>query len=84
MALRSHLMAAVGFGPYSDSEIVLASGLWREVPDDSLMLVDRGFLAAGVLLPLNRDGKNRQMADAGKIDNKMAGAGASRKERRSG
>jgi hypothetical protein len=60
MALRSHLMASVGFGPYADSEIVLASTLWREVPDDSLMIVDRGFLAAGILLPLNRDGKNRQ------------------------
>lgn len=60
MALRSHLMASVAFGPYDDSEIVLASSLWREVPDDSLMMVDRGFLAAGILLPLNRDGKNRQ------------------------
>jgi hypothetical protein len=60
MALRSHLMASVGFGPYADSEIVLASTLWGEVPDDSLMIVDRGFLAAGILLPLNRDGKNRQ------------------------
>lgn len=60
MALRSHLMASVEFGPYGQSEIVLASALWREVPDDSLMVVDRGFLAAGILLPLNRDGKNRQ------------------------
>ena len=59
MALRSHLMAAVEFGPYGDSEIALASALWPEVPDDSLMLVDRGFLAAGILLPLNREGKNR-------------------------
>lgn len=59
MALRSHLMASVAFGPYEESEIVLASGLWREVPDDSLMMVDRGFLAAGILVPLNRDGKNR-------------------------
>jgi hypothetical protein len=59
MALRSHLMASVEFGPYADSEIVLSSALWKEVPDDSLMIVDRGFLAAGILLPLNRDGKNR-------------------------
>ena len=59
MALRSHLMASVEFGPYADSEIVLASALWKEVPEDSLMVVDRGFLAAGILLPLNRDGKNR-------------------------
>jgi Insertion element 4 transposase N-terminal/Transposase DDE domain len=60
MALRSHLMASVGIGPYEDSEIVLASSLWGEVPDDSLTIVDRGFLAAGILVPLNRDGKNRQ------------------------
>lgn len=59
MALRSHLLASVAQGPYTDSEIVLSSALWGKVPDDSLMVVDRGFLAAGVLLPLNRDGKNR-------------------------
>jgi hypothetical protein len=59
MALRSHLMASVEFGPYADSEIVLASALWKEVPDDSLLMVDRGFLAAGILVPLHRDGTNR-------------------------
>lgn len=59
MALRSHLIAAVGVGPYADSEIVLASSLWREVPDESLMIVDRGFLSAGILLPLHRDGRDR-------------------------
>jgi IS4 transposase len=59
MALRSHLMTSVEFGPYADSEIVLASALWKEVPDDALMVVDRGFLAAGILQPLHRDGKNR-------------------------
>jgi len=59
MALRSHLIASVAFGPYANSEIVLASTLWREVPDDSLLIVDRGFLSAGILVPLNRDGKNR-------------------------
>jgi hypothetical protein len=59
MALRSHLIASVGVGPYADSEIVLASSLWREVPDASLMIVDRGFLAAGILFPLHRDGKDR-------------------------
>jgi hypothetical protein len=66
MALRSHLMAAVEFGPYADSEIVLASALWKEVPDDSLLLVDRGFLSAGILVPLHRDGKNRHWLTRGK------------------
>lgn len=59
MALRSHLMTSIAFGPYADSEIALASALWKEVPDNSLMVVDRGFLAAGILVPLNRDGTNR-------------------------
>jgi hypothetical protein len=60
MALRSHILAAAEFGPYSDSEIVLSGFLWRAVPDNSLVVVDRGFLAAGILVPLARDGKNRQ------------------------
>lgn len=59
MALRSHILAAAEFGPYGDSEIVLSAGLWRAVPDSSLTIVDRGFLAAGILVPLARDGQNR-------------------------
>jgi hypothetical protein len=59
MAVRSHLLAAASFGRFEDSEIVLTSSLWREVPDDSLVLVDRNFLAAGILVPLVRDGRNR-------------------------
>jgi Insertion element 4 transposase N-terminal len=56
MALRSHLMASVEFGSYADSEVVLARSLWKEVPDDALMVVDPRFLAAAIRLPLNRDG----------------------------
>jgi hypothetical protein len=59
MALRSHLLPSASFGPYGDSEIVLSAFLWREVPDNSLVAVDRGFLAAGILVPLARNGKNR-------------------------
>jgi len=59
MALRSHIIAAAEFGPYSDSEIVLSASLWRAVPDNALVIVDRGFLAAGILVPLARDGQNR-------------------------
>jgi hypothetical protein len=59
MALRSHILAAADFWPYSESEIVLSAFLWRAVPDDSLVLVDRGFLAAGILVPLAHEGRNR-------------------------
>lgn len=66
MALRSHILAAAEFGPYNDSEIVLSAFLWRAVPDDSLVVVDRGFLAAGILIPLARDGTNRHWLTRGK------------------
>jgi hypothetical protein len=59
MALRSHLLAAAAFGPYGDSEHHYAGALWASVPRDSLTIVDRAFLAAGVLIPLQRDGENR-------------------------
>jgi hypothetical protein len=59
MALRSHLLAAVSFGPYGQSELSYAAALWESVPSDSLTIVDRNFLAAPVLVPLCRDGTNR-------------------------
>ncbi len=59
MALRSHLLASVSFGPYQTSEMAYAAQLWSSVPDDSLTIVDRLFFSAGILLPLARDGQNR-------------------------
>jgi|SRR6266545_5011086 len=59
MALRSHLLASITFGPYETSEIAYAVNLWSSVPDDSLTIVDKGFLSARILIPLARDGKNR-------------------------
>lgn len=59
MAVRSHLIAAARIAPYSTSELALAKSLWQEIPDDSLAIVDRGFLYAEVLVPLAARG-NRQ------------------------
>jgi hypothetical protein len=59
MALRSHLLAAVRFGPYGTSEMKFAREMWEEIPDDSLTILDRAFLAASPLLALERSGKNR-------------------------
>ena len=60
MALRSHLLAATSFGPYKEhGEHWYAADLWPCLPDDSLVIVDRGFWAANVLLPLHRVGTNR-------------------------
>ncbi len=66
MVLRSHLLATVRFGTYAKSEHAYATDLWSAVPDESLTIVDRGFFAAGVLIPLNRDGVNRHWLTRGK------------------
>ena len=59
MVLRSHLLAGVRFGPHRVSEHALARELWPLVPDDSLTIVDRNFLAACVLIPLASGGSQR-------------------------
>ena len=59
MALRSHLLVAANFGPYTTGEISYASALWAEVPNDSLTIVDRNFFSAAILAPLAREGRNR-------------------------
>jgi len=59
MALRSHLLASVAFGPYATSEIAYTAQLWSAVPRDSLTIVDKLFFSAGILIPLARDGQNR-------------------------
>jgi hypothetical protein len=43
MVLRSHLLAALAFGPYGDGELTLAEELWPKLPDRSLTIVDREF-----------------------------------------
>ena len=59
MALRSHLLAAATFGPFGVDERVYAASLWSTVPDRSLVLVDRHHLNAGVLVPLTKNGVDR-------------------------
>jgi len=59
MALRSHLLAQVAFGPYETGEVTYAEELWPSVPDNSVCILDRGFFAAGILLLLSQHGSNR-------------------------
>jgi len=66
MALRSHLVAATSFGPYSSGEATYARGLWPQVPDRSLCILDRNFFAANVLIPLAAGGTSRHWLIRGK------------------
>jgi hypothetical protein len=59
MALRSHLLAAASFGPYGKGEHTYAEDLWPCLPANSLVVVDKNFFAAPVLIPLQRDEANR-------------------------
>lgn len=60
MVLRSHLLAGVWFGPYSGThELEPAKELRTSIPDDSLTVVDRGFLAAPMLLGIQTGAQNR-------------------------
>lgn len=59
MALRSHLLAGARFGAYGTDERTYAAELWPLVPDRSLVIVDRLFLAAKTLLGIERGGAER-------------------------
>lgn len=59
MAVRSHLLTAASFGPYNIDERTYARALWGSVPDHSLVLVDRAYLQADVLIPMMSVGTQR-------------------------
>jgi hypothetical protein len=59
MAVRSHLLAAAAIGPYGVDERTYARALWPDVPDHALVLVDRNYLQADVLVPMMTTGTAR-------------------------
>lgn len=54
LALDARLIAAARVGPFSTGEQTLATELWNEVPADSLVIVDRLFNDAAMLINLAR------------------------------
>lgn len=59
MALRSHVVGAARLTPYKVAEMTSAKEMCPSIPDDSLTIFDRGFLGAGLLIPMARDKRNR-------------------------
>jgi hypothetical protein len=59
MVLRSHLLAGLAVGACADGEVTLAASLWPLLPDDSLTIVDRGFLSYRLFHHLQAAGPNR-------------------------
>ena len=71
MVLRSHLLAAVEFGPVASSELKLAAKLLPQIPDDSVTLIDRGFVSYKFFHDLQAGGKNRHWLTRAKAKLKL-------------
>jgi len=72
MALRSHLLAAAAFGPYGIDERAYAASLWDTMPDHTLVLLDRNYLQANVLVPLMTRGTERHWLTRAKSSTRYA------------
>jgi hypothetical protein len=59
MMVATQLIRDARFGPYKTSETTYAHELLASVPDDSLTIIDRGFLSAQLLCNLVEAGRNR-------------------------
>lgn len=55
----THLVVDAKFGPYAKTEKAFAMELVDNIPDDSLTIVDKGFLSAELLCRLTANGSNR-------------------------
>ena len=71
MALRSHVLSTVRFAAYSTGETTLAREVWREIPEDSLTIVDRNFLVKKDLIRLETSG-NRHWLSRSKTNTRWA------------
>lgn len=58
MALRSHLLACVCFGPYKTDERQYAKALGSTILEESLVLLDRNYLQASALVGLASTGRH--------------------------
>lgn len=57
--LSNRLLAGVRCGPFSKSEHELVSDLWKLIPDNSLTILDRGFVSFRAFHELVSGGTNR-------------------------
>jgi len=71
MALRSHVLSAFRFADYGTGETTLARGIWNEVPENSLVIVDRNFLVKKDLIHPETSG-NRHWLSRTKVNTKWA------------
>ncbi len=71
MAVRSHVLSAFRFADYGTGETTLARDVWNEVPEKSLVIVDRNFLVKKDLIHLETSG-DRHWLSRTKVNTKWA------------
>jgi hypothetical protein len=71
MALRSHVLASFRVADYGTGETTLARGVWAEIPENSLTIVDRNFLVKKDLIRLETDG-NRHWLSRSKVNTRWS------------
>lgn len=62
MALRSHVLSAFRVADYHTGETTLARDIWREVPEQSLVIIDRNFLVKKDLIDLETSGERHWLS----------------------
>ena len=62
MAVRSHVLSAFRFADYSTGEITLARDIWNELPEQSLVIIDRNFLVKKDLIDLETSGERHWLS----------------------
>jgi len=69
-AVPTHLIRDAKFGPYGINEMLYAKELLASIPDDSLTVLDKGFLSAEILCGLTKGGANRHFIIPAKANTK--------------
>jgi hypothetical protein len=69
-SLPTHIVHAAAFGPYGTNEMLYAKQLVTDIPNESLTVFDRGFLAAEILCSLTEQGNERHFIIPAKSNTK--------------
>jgi len=69
-AIPTHLVVDAAFGRYDTNEMLYAKTLVADIPDHTLTIFDRGFLAAEILCGLTGDGHHRHFLIPAKSNTK--------------
>ncbi len=80
ISVPTHLIRDALFGPYGINEMLYAKQLLASIPDDSLTVLDTGFLSAEILHGLTSAGSNRHFIIPAKANTKWEVIGGTQED----